>query len=66
MNTDIENLFKDKVLGHPAGLFILFFLLGAFISNFLVELVSLKKPRFSHTIPMLIEIGILSFIGFAD
>lgn len=25
MNTDIENLFKDKVLGHPAGLFILFF-----------------------------------------
>jgi len=25
MKTDIENLFKDKVLGHPAGLFILFF-----------------------------------------
>src|SRR5690606_8415236 len=25
MNTDIEYLFKDKVLGHPAGLFILFF-----------------------------------------
>lgn len=25
MNTDIENLFKDRVLGHPAGLFILFF-----------------------------------------
>jgi len=25
MNTDIENLFKDKVLGHPTGLFILFF-----------------------------------------
>ncbi len=25
MNTDIENLFKDKVLGHPAGLFIVFF-----------------------------------------
>ncbi len=25
MNTDIENLFKDKVLGHPAGLFIIFF-----------------------------------------
>ncbi len=24
-NTDIEHLFKDKVLGHPAGLFILFF-----------------------------------------
>ncbi|MFC2126839.1 peptide MFS transporter [Bacteroidota bacterium] len=25
MNTDIENLFKNKVLGHPTGLFILFF-----------------------------------------
>jgi proton-dependent oligopeptide transporter, POT family len=25
MNTDIENLFKDKVLGHPSGLFVLFF-----------------------------------------
>jgi len=25
MTTDIENLFKDKVLGHPAGLFVLFF-----------------------------------------
>ncbi len=25
MNTQIESLFKDKVLGHPAGLFVLFF-----------------------------------------
>lgn len=25
MNTDIQNLFKDKVLGHPGGLFVLFF-----------------------------------------
>lgn len=25
MNTEIENMFKDKVLGHPAGLFVLFF-----------------------------------------
>lgn len=25
MNTDIENLFEDKVLSHPAGLFVLFF-----------------------------------------
>ncbi len=25
MNTDIDNLFKDKVIGHPAGLFVLFF-----------------------------------------
>ena len=25
MSTDIESLFKDKVLGHPTGLFVLFF-----------------------------------------
>lgn len=25
MTTNIENMFKDKVLGHPAGLFVLFF-----------------------------------------
>ncbi len=25
MNTDINNLFKDRVLNHPAGLFVLFF-----------------------------------------
>ncbi|WP_298499515.1 peptide MFS transporter [uncultured Algibacter sp.] len=25
MNTDIENLFNDKVIGHPAGLFVMFF-----------------------------------------
>jgi proton-dependent oligopeptide transporter, POT family len=25
MNTDIEKIFKDKVLGHPAALFVLFF-----------------------------------------
>ncbi|MBJ2174263.1 peptide MFS transporter [Aureibaculum sp. A20] len=25
MNTDIENLFKDKVIGQPAGLFVIFF-----------------------------------------
>ena len=25
MNTNVEDLFKDKVLGHPAGLFVLFF-----------------------------------------
>ena len=25
MSTDIENLFKDKVIGHPAGLFVIFF-----------------------------------------
>jgi uncharacterized membrane protein YoaK (UPF0700 family) len=46
--------------------YILFFLLGAFTSNFLVELISRKKPSFSHTIPILVEIIILSIIGFSS
>ncbi|PKA82512.1 POT family proton-dependent oligopeptide transporter [Ulvibacter sp. MAR_2010_11] len=25
MNTDVESMFQDKVIGHPAGLFVLFF-----------------------------------------
>lgn len=46
-------------------LYVLFFLLGAFSSNFLVELVSKKKPRMSHALPMFIEIFILTTIGFS-
>ena len=45
--------------------YILFFLLGAFTCNFLVELVSIKKPRISHALPMFIEILILTTIGFS-
>ncbi|WP_276345385.1 YoaK family protein [Daejeonella sp. JGW-45] len=45
-------------------LFILFFLLGAFTSNVLIELVSRKKPAASHALPMLIETSILVFISF--
>ena len=45
--------------------YVLFFLLGAFTCNFLVELVSIKKPRISHALPMFIEILILTTIGFS-
>lgn len=45
--------------------YVLFFLLGAFICNFLVELVAIKKPRISHAIPMFIEILILTILGFS-
>ncbi|MCW3085181.1 MAG: rane protein [Bacteroidetes bacterium] len=44
-------------------LYILFFLLGAFVSNMLVEITSRIKPRISHALPMLIEIMILTMIG---
>ena len=45
--------------------YVLFFLLGAFTCNFLVELVSIKKPRISHALPMFIQILILTAIGFS-
>lgn len=39
------------------------FLMGAFFTNFIVEIMVRKKPRIAHTIPMLIEICILCFLG---
>jgi uncharacterized membrane protein YoaK (UPF0700 family) len=45
-------------------LYIFFFLLGAFICNLLVEIVSRIKPRISHAFPMFIEIVILTIVGF--
>lgn len=43
--------------------FIFFFLLGAFVSNFLVEITILKKPKVAHAIPMFLEIILLCLIG---
>ena len=47
-------------------LFILFFFLGAFSCNLLVEIVSLKKPRIAHALPMFIEVILLSSIGLCE
>lgn len=44
-------------------IFIFSFLLGAFTSNFLIEIVSRRKPSISHVVPMIIEIAILSIVG---
>lgn len=44
-------------------LFILSFLVGAFASNFLIELFSRTKPQFSYAFPMAIEILILLLVG---
>lgn len=41
----------------------LFFLFGAFVSNLLVEIINLKKPKIVHALPMFLEILILSFVG---
>jgi uncharacterized membrane protein YoaK (UPF0700 family) len=46
--------------------FILFFFLGAFTSNLLVEIVSLKKPRIAHAVPMFLEVILLFTVGIGD
>ena len=45
-------------------LYILFFLLGAFISNLLIEIGLRKRPKSAHAAPMVIEILILIIVGF--
>jgi uncharacterized membrane protein YoaK (UPF0700 family) len=44
-------------------IFTLFFLSGAFISNFIAESVAIKRPDLSHVIPISLEIAILFFVG---
>lgn len=44
-------------------LFILSFLVGAFVSNLLIEIFSRIRPRISYIVPMIIEILILSIVG---
>ncbi|MEZ7499445.1 YoaK family protein [Flavobacterium sp. Arc3] len=43
--------------------FTLFFLFGAFTSNFLAESVAIKHPDLSHVIPISLEIAILLLVG---
>lgn len=62
--------FAEEVIKHDYAaaitffIFTLFFLLGSFTSNFLAELVALKKPNLLHVIPVSIEIAILTSVGF--
>jgi uncharacterized membrane protein YoaK (UPF0700 family) len=46
-------------------IFIFFFLLGAFVSGFLVELVARRRLSLSHALPMFIEVGILVGVAFS-
>lgn len=46
--------------------FILSFLVGAFVSNLLIETVSRVKPQISYAFPMVIEIVILIAIGLFE
>jgi uncharacterized membrane protein YoaK (UPF0700 family) len=44
-------------------IFTIFFLSGAFTSNFIAESVRVKYPNLSHVIPISLEIAILFFVG---
>jgi uncharacterized membrane protein YoaK (UPF0700 family) len=45
-------------------LYIFFFFLGSFVSNFLIELISRSNKALSFTIPVLIEVAILVLLSF--
>lgn len=59
-----EVIKRDYTAAITFFVFTLFFLLGAFTSNFLAELVAIKKPDLLHVIPILLEIAILTSVGF--
>ena len=44
-------------------LFIFFFLVGAFVCNSLIEIISKIKPRIAHAFPMFIEVVVLTIVG---
>lgn len=46
-------------------LFIVFFLLGAFFSNLIIEIALRRKLKMAHAIPIFIEIVILTFVALA-
>ena len=61
--------FAEEIMRHDYAtaitffLFTIFFLLGAFLSSFLQELISLKNPDWSHIIPITLEMVILIAVG---
>jgi uncharacterized membrane protein YoaK (UPF0700 family) len=44
-------------------LFIFFFLVGAFVCNTLIEIISKLKPKIMHAFPMFIEVVVLTIVG---
>ncbi|MGZ4034284.1 MAG: YoaK family protein [Bacteroidia bacterium] len=46
------------------ALWVLLFLFGAFFSSMLTQIIETKSPRFSHTIPLMIEALILLIVGY--
>ncbi|MCU0391613.1 MAG: DUF1275 domain-containing protein [Thermoflexibacter sp.] len=40
------------------------FLFGAFFSGLMIELIGRRYPRFSHTVPLIVEISLLIFVTY--
>jgi len=60
----VEQVFKlDFWQGFVFFLYILFFFMGSFVSNFIIELVSQKSDRYIYIIPASVECIILFCIG---
>lgn len=58
-----EIMKRDYVAAITFFVFTIFFLLGAFTSNFLAELISKKHPNLSHVLPISIEMIVLIAVG---
>ena len=61
-NTNYEEIVK-KILKREI-LFIFFFFLGSFVSNFLIEIISRKGDRYIYAVPASVECLVLFLIGF--
>lgn len=60
-----EFVFRNLSAAYIYLLYILSFLLGAFISNLIMEGISRYKPQRSYIIPIFLEITILVLVGFS-
>ena len=61
-----EILLKKTQSAFVYLLFILFFLIGSFISSLIIEFLSNRKKMRPHLIPIVIEIVLLSFVGLSE
>lgn len=58
-----EIMKRDYAAAITFFVFTIFFLFGAFTSNFLAELISKKHPNLSHVIPIALEMSVLIGVG---
>jgi uncharacterized membrane protein YoaK (UPF0700 family) len=56
---------EDKLYVFIYFLYLIFFLFGSFVSNFLIEIVSRKNERYIYVVPVTVEIVILLVIALS-